>query len=361
MTDALSRGKDSCRESLSKNCLPGGGRDTMKMTDVARALKVSRVTVSRVLNGHESVSPKTRKKVLDYVKATGYQPDVAARMLSKKSTNTIGVVCTHASNILVSHILTTVLNEIAKHNKEAQMLLAKDAYTEKAAIISLTRRTVDGLIVFSNFCEHEFLEQITREHKNIVFNGPGPERALAVRTDHIKGMQQIMAYLFERGHRSIHYMGAPREMQLAGSDERREGYLASMQRAGYEPSTSFASEVDPMSGYREAKNILLSHSPQPTAIVCYNDELAFGALRAASELGRTVPHQLSITGYDGIDLFRCANPSLTTYRIDPVVVGKMLVKTLIKQMNSDENLSGDNWHEGELIVGGSAGPVPGSD
>ncbi len=96
-------------------------------------------------------------------------------------------------------------------------------------------------------------------------------------------------------------------------------------------------------------------SPRPTAIACYNDELAFGALRAAMELGIEVPDQLSITGYDGIDLFKYAKPSLTTYRLDPVAIGKLLMDKLLEQLSSDDNLSGDIWQDGELIVGESAG------
>jgi DNA-binding LacI/PurR family transcriptional regulator len=346
-------------------CLPGWEDEfelrkgiSMKMEDLAREIGLSRVTVSRVINGHDIVSPRTRKKVLDYIKQTGYQPHYAARLLTQKKSNTIGIVVSHGYNILISNIVATVLNEIARHGLEADMLLASDASTEKQALISLTRRTVDGLIVFSNFSDSKFLQHVAREHKNIVFNGPGPKGALTVRTDHMKGMQQIMSYLFELGHTRIHYLGAPREMAKAGSDERQPGYVASMQRARLKPSTSFANDVDPPSGYREAKNILLSSSPHPTAIACFNDELAFGALRAAAELGIGVPGELSITGYDGNDLFRYATPSLTTYRIDSNVIGRLLVKTLIKQLHSNENLEEDNWHEGELIVGESAGHAP---
>jgi DNA-binding LacI/PurR family transcriptional regulator len=329
----------------------------MKMTDVAKSLKLSRVTVSRVLNDHGSVSLKTRERVLDYVKKTGYQPHFAARMLSKGSSRTIGIVGSHASAVLVSHILSTVLNEISRQGREAQMLLANDAYGEKAAIVSLTRKTVSGLIIFSNFCDSDFLESITKEQKNIVFNGPGPKRALSVRTDHIKGMLQILTYLFQLGHRRIHYIGAPKEMQKAGQDERYNGYHAGMQNAGYEPSVSFADEVDVVSGYRAAKNLFLSNSPYPTAIACFNDELAFGAVRAAGEIGIKVPEQVSITGYDGIDLFRYARPSLTSYRIDPDVIGKSLVRTLMQEMNTKKKLHGSIWHEGELIIGESTGPV----
>jgi LacI family purine nucleotide synthesis repressor len=327
----------------------------MKMTDVAKALGVSRVTVSRVLNGHETVSQKTKKKVLEYVKQTGYQPHFAARMLSKGTSHVIGIVCAHASAVLVSHILTTVLNELARQGREAQMLLANDVYSEKAAIISLTRRTVSGLIVFSNFCDSDFLDKITKEQKNIVFNGLGPKRALSVRTDHIKGMHQVMTYLLQLGHKQIHYIGAPQEMQRVGQDERRRGYLECMQEFQYEPSMSFAQEVDVVSGYKETKNILLTVNPHPTAIVCYNDELAFGAIRAATELGIKVPEQVSITGYDGIDIFSYGSPSLTTYKIDPVVIGKSLVRTLVGQMNTDKKRHGNIWYSGELIIGESTG------
>lgn len=330
----------------------------MKMEDVAKQLGLSRVTLSRVINDHDNVSPRTRKRVLDYIKETGYQPHYAARLLTQKKSNTIGIVVSHGYAILVSNIVATVLNELARQGLEADMLLASDAMTEKQAIVSLTRRTVDGLIMFSNFSDAKFLERVAKEHKNIVFNGPGPKGALTVRTDHIKGMRQIMTYLYEFGHKQIHYIGAPREMAKAGSDERQAGYLTSMQAARLKPSTSFATDVDPAAGYREAKNVLLSHSPHPTAIVCFNDELAFGALRAAAELGVSVPGELSITGYDGNDLFRYATPSLTTYRLDPSILGKLLVKILMKQLNTSQNLQGDSWHEGELIIGESASRAP---
>jgi LacI family transcriptional regulator len=330
----------------------------MKMEDVARQLGLSRITLSRVINGHDNVSPRTRKRVLDYMKETGYQPHFAARLLTRKKSNTIGILVTHGYNILVSHIVATVLDEIARHGMEADMLLAGDAATEKQAIVSMTRRTVDGLIVFSNFSDNRFLDRVAQEHKNIVFNGPGPKGALAIRTDHIKGMKQIMTYLYELGHKRIHYMGAPRVMAKAGSDERQLGYLESIRAARLKPSTSFATDVDPAAGYREAKNVLLSRSPHPTAIVCFNDELAFGALRAAAELGVSVPEELSITGYDGNELFRYAKPSLTTYRLDPSVLGKLLVQTLMKQLHTEQNLHSETWHEGELIIGESAGRAP---
>ncbi|MFQ6113489.1 MAG: LacI family DNA-binding transcriptional regulator [bacterium] len=108
----------------------------MKMEDIAKNIGVSRVTVSRVLNDHDNVSQKTKKKVLDYIKETGYQPNLAARTLSRKISDIIGVVCTHASNLLVSQMLTTVLSEIGKHGKQALMLLTKDVHSEKAAILS---------------------------------------------------------------------------------------------------------------------------------------------------------------------------------------------------------------------------------
>lgn len=327
----------------------------MKMEDIARTLGVSRVTVSRVLNGHDNVSQRTKRKVLDYIKETGYQPNSAARTLSRQKSDIIGIVCTHATNILVSQMLTTVLSELGKQGKQALMLITMDVQTEKAAILSLTRRTVDGLVIFSNFCDNDFFEQIAMDQKNIVFNGHGPKNALAVRTDHIKGMKQIMTYLFDLGHKQIHYLGAPKQMQLTGHDERQKGYLQSMQQFGYEPSISFANKVDAESGYKEAKNVLLSHSPRPTAIACYNDEIAFGAMRAAVELGITVPTQLSVTGYDGIDLFKYATPSLTTYRLDPVAAGKLLMTNLSRQLNTEDNLSVDIWLDGELIIGESAG------
>ena len=81
----------------------------------------------------------------------------------------------------------------------------------------------------------------------------------------MEGMDQIKTYVFERGHQSIHYRRASRGMRFAGNDERQGGYRTSMQRAGYEPSMAIVKEVDPVSGNREAKNILLSHSPQPPA------------------------------------------------------------------------------------------------
>jgi DNA-binding LacI/PurR family transcriptional regulator len=330
------------------------GYQNMKMEDIAKKMGVSRVTVSRIINGHDNVSAKTRKRVLDYIKETGYQPNLAARTLSKKKSDIIGIVCSHAYNILVSQMLTTILSELSKNSKQAMMLLTKNDATEKAAILSLTRKTVEGLVIFSNFCDSEFLGNITRENKNMVFNGPGPKGALAVRTDHIKGMKQIMSYLFKMHHKRIIYLGAPIEMQFSGNDERQKGYIESMQQYSLDPQIYYANEVDPYSGYKVAKNILLSSSQRPTAIVCYNDELALGVMRAAQELHISVPEQLSITGYDGLDLLKYIKPTLTTYRLSPIEVGKLLIDTLFKQLNSEENLSGDIWIEGEFIVGESA-------
>jgi len=327
----------------------------MKMDDIAHGLGVSRVTVSRVINGHENVSAKMRKKVLDYIREQGYQPNMAARILSKQKSDIIGIVVSHAYHIFISQALTTVLSELGKHGKKALMLLTENSDSEKQAILSLTRKSVDGLIIFSNFCSNDFLEPITREHKNMVFNGPGPAGALSVRTDHIRGMKQIMTYLFELKHSHIHYLGAPMEMQLSGNDERLKGYSESMEQRGLAPSISYASEVDVKNGYVAAKNLLLSHQPRPTAIVCYNDELAQGVMRAAFDLNLSVPGQLSIAGYDGLELLHYTNPSLTTYMLCPTRIGQLLTHTLFSQMNAEKNLGGDIWVEGEFIVGESTG------
>lgn len=329
----------------------------MKMEDIAKGLCVSRVTVSRVINDHKNVSQKTKERVLKYIRETGYQPNLAARTLSRKKSNIIGIVCSHAHTIMVSQILTTALSRIGSKSKQALMLHTDNEYTEKAALMSIMRRTVDGLIIFSNFCDNDFLGQITKEHKNMVFNGPGPKDSLSVRTDHSLGMKQIMTYLFKLNHKDIHYLGAPKEMNVTGHDERQKGYLENMQSFGFKPSTSFANGVDSKSGYVLAKNLLLGHTQRPTAIVCYNDELAFGVMRATLELGFKIPDQLSITGYDGIDILSYAKPSLTTYKLDPRGIGKALIDTLLVQMDSDDNISKINWIDGEFIIGESTGPA----
>ena len=115
--------------------------------------------------------------------------------------------------------------------------------------------------------------------------------------------------------------GPPVKWSGQGATSANGGYSASMKRAGPNPATLIANRVNPVSGYREGKNMLSSHSLHPTGIVCFTDQLAFGALPAASELGIGVSGGLSITGYDGIDLSRYANPSRTISRIDPNVVG----------------------------------------
>ncbi len=332
---------------------------TTRMEDVAKEIGVSRVTLSRVLNESPNVAARTRRRVLDHVQRIGYRPHQAARALVRRRSDLVGIFCSHPENLLVQRILIALQSHLYERGLKTLFQTTRGAEHELEALGALARREVDGLVAFSHYSPPSRLADLVRDRRPIVLSGYGPRGVAVVRANGSGGMARIVRYLLGLGHRRIHYLGPPAPMYPEARDDRRAGWLLALREAGLEKSAmhSAALAIDAAGGFAGAQGLLLGATSRPSAIVCFNDEMAWGALRAAREIGLEVPGQISITGFDGLDLFRYGWPALTTCRLDPEHAGQLMAQTLFRLIEGDEGARQHHVYEGTFQAGESAGPA----
>ncbi len=337
---------------------PGGRRVTVR--DIAAQTGVSIATVSRVLNGQDHVAPETR----DLVRTAAERLRAGSPAAPGPARAPAGAVYLRCPYLLTDYfglIVSAVAETLALHGR-AVLLDAGTAAQQASVLPSLASRPgIAGAIVILPPEPGEQLAALrTRGFPLVVVDPrtPVPRDIAAVSAAHFAGARSMTAHLAGLGHRRIGVIAGPHnwlagQARLAGhaSALADAGVLhpAELTRAG-EPTTEF--------GYRAAGE-LLARPVRPTALVCFNDKTAVGALAAAAERGLRVPGDLSVTGFDDIDLAQAASPALTTVRQPLAEMGRMAVSLLIRLLDRHQV---DALHvelATELIVRGSTGPALG--
>lgn len=276
----------------------------MKLTiaEIARQARVSKGTVSRVINGHDTVASDTRELVLSVMKRLGYEPDPVARELSRRSKHTLGIWVGEGTNRLSPYfnlIWRAVLRE---------MQVRATQFVELPVDITEVRRKVDAILLFETKDIEHRLELLAERRTPAVLIGHYPGVSCVMPDDQAGGAMAASA-LLERHHRAILHLGASESFQWAR--ERALGFQERLQAAGIEPHIA-RGEASILGGYRLMRDAWKA-GQRPTAVFCATDEMAIGALGALEDLGVEVPSQVSVMGFDGLVELR---PGLATIAQD---------------------------------------------
>ncbi|TCS95067.1 catabolite control protein A [Hazenella coriacea] len=321
----------------------GKKRENITIYDVAREAGVSMATVSRVVNGNPNVKPATRKKVLDVIRSLGYRPNAVARGLASKRTTTVGVVIPDISNMFYAE-LTRGIEDIATMYHYNIILSNSDLKTEKEIqlIEALLEKQVDGLLFLGG--------EVTDSHREIFNHTSVPIVLAATREEHqekpsvtidqIQAAKEATSVLILEGHQQIAYIGGPLTDSVNGYP-RYIGYKEALEENEIPFVESFIQLGDYRykSGYEAMKNLLTSHSSM-TAVFAASDEMAVGAIHAAQDLGRSVPEDLSIIGFEDIPLASQVRPLLSTVSVPMYDIGAVAMRLLTKYMNNEHVESG---------------------
>jgi len=334
--------------------------------DVARAAGVSRSTVSYVVNGlansQVSISPATSQRVQAVIATLGYQPDVRAQSLrSGGVTNTIGLLLPDLHNPFYWKIAAGVEQEAQKAGFNLLLFSTSlNAEREEQTLRALARRQIDGLILNLTFPDriNEALKLLARRRQPVVILGkpsPGLD-AVEVKPGYQEHASEIMAHLFSQGHRCIGLIYGVVNPEIDGG--RLDAYRAARQNFGLPLDEALIDRCGATlaDGYQAAQR-LLAHQPQPTAIVVINDLLAIGALRAIDEKGFTVPHDISLVGFDDIDMAAYLHPPLTTVHYDADAAGRAAVKLILTRLAEPERPAQIIQIPTRLVIRSSTGPV----
>ena len=339
-----------------------GKRRKPTIRDVASLAGVSYQTVSFVVNGTGVISNDTRQRVLDAVKQLNYVPNATARSLASGRTRVIALLIPDTQNPHFWHLVQGV-QEVASARGYSLLLATSDLdpERERSALSALARQQLDGLILMPLFPESEKEEigVLMRQGKPISgLLGAEYPQIDRVTWRYELATRMLMDHLLSLGHRRIGVIrGVPRPDAAA---TRVRSYYHCLQEAGIPVDDRLVAQCGPLlqDGDRAADR-LLALRPRPTAIVGINDLMAFAAQQASLRHGLRVPQDVSIAGFDDIDMAAFLAPPLTTVRLRGLETGQQLAQLLFARLADPDLPPRHVEMPAELIVRGSTGPCTG--
>ncbi|KAB0489758.1 LacI family DNA-binding transcriptional regulator [Pseudomonas vancouverensis] len=301
--------------------------------DVAALAGISYTTVSHVVNKTRPVSEEVRVKVEAAIKTLDYVPSAVARSLKAKTTATIGLLVPNSLNPYFAE-LARGIEDYCERNGYCVILCNSDDNPQKqrSYLRVLLEKRIDGLIVASAGGDSGLAKGLAgvRTPMVIVDRGLDGVDADLVRIDHEYGAYLATRHLLELGHREIATISGPQTTSVA--QMRLAGFRRALSEAGFEVPSDRVLESDFTStgGYSAAAT-LLERNP-PTAIFAANDMIGIGVLRAAAERNVRVPTELSVIGFDDIQMSRYVYPALTTVGQSILQLGEMAADVLLKRI-----------------------------
>lgn len=326
------------------------------MADVAREVGVSLMTVSRVINNKADVSPATRQRVLKAIEQLDYRPSSIARGLATQRTGTLGLVVPDVANPFFADVARGA--EQQAYSKGYNVLLCntgEDSRREVAVLQSLEEKRVDGLVLCSSRLEEDQLRDLLDHHPAVVLVNRQLEgdNVGTVRIDDQAGGQVLTQHLIRTGHQAIGLLAGPSASH--SGRQRIEGYRAALAVANLPHKPTWVRHCSPVvKGGRATTRELLTAHPELTALFCYNDLVAVGALQACADLGRQVPDDLAVAGFDDILLAALVTPPLTTCRVPRHELGVQAMELLLNRINDCPGARDQVVLQPELVVRASA-------
>jgi len=339
------------------------------LNDVADAVGVTAMTVSRVVSGDGYVSEITREKVLKAVKDLNYRRNGLARSLKRQFTETVGLVLGDISNPYSTELARAVRETLVNQGFNLFICISENGPKEDiVAFESLSSHSVDGIIVAtrSNEAGDRYLRKLVETNVPVVAIGRDFQHKNVdlVSPDNLKGGFEATRHLIGLGHRRIAFIGA----SLNGGShlKRLQGYVNALESHSIKVDEKLimgrSIDLPDISGYStedigfEAMKRLLSLPKPPTAVFARNDFTAIGAMRAISEAGLRIPEDIAIVGFDDIPLAARMSPSLTTVRQPMRVEGQIAAEMLLERIKNSKRISRrERILDCELIVRESSG------
>ncbi|WP_413739165.1 LacI family DNA-binding transcriptional regulator [Sodalis sp. RH21] len=303
------------------------------MQDIAIKAGVSKSTVSRVLAGNDYVKESTRQRVFKAIEESGYRPNLLARSLATKSSQSIGLIV--ANTLFNGPYFSELLYQTAKmtENYGRQLILVDgkhSAESELESIQFLLDRRCDAIIIYPSFLGEKELMGLIARHDIpfLVINRDLPDaREHCVFAAHQQNAYEAVSYLIAQGHRDIAFISGAEGSPTAKS--RVLGYRRALAAAGIALNEALVigGHWSLSSGF-DACRQLLQREVGFSALVCSNDDMAIGAARALRERGLDIPGSVSLLGFDDIPVASYFNPPLTTVHV-PVA---QMIKSALEQV-----------------------------
>ncbi len=340
-------------EAGAKSARIGRGAQGPTLVDVAAAVGVSPMTVSRVINGREGVGPETRAAVFEAIRTLGYTPNIAARSLVTSAELKIGVIYSNPSSAFMSEFLTGVYEEASARGARLTLLKGgKGGRPPSAtALDDLVASGIRGAILTPPLGESASVLQVIRNAQLPVASvgAYGVEGAICVRIDDRRAAYELTRELTELGHRRLGFiLGNPDQ---AASAERLAGFYEAVREAGDVVTAIAQGDFSYASGLAAAER-LLDADPRPTAIFASNDDMAAAVVSVAHRRHLEVPDELTVVGFDDTSAAVTLWPPLTTvhqpvHKLAAEALGLLVAE--IVGATRPAPLAGDHVLEHEIV------------
>ncbi len=334
----------------------------MNIKAVALKAKVSTATVSRTINGSATVKPETAERVRRAIESLNFYPDINARALGSGRSSLYGLIISDITNPFFPELVKAFEDVAVEHQQE--LLIANTDYDKarmETCVIRMLQRKVDGVAIMTSEMDDRLIEVFSRRHIPLVLldtdvAAPGVS---SVRFDYRIGVVAAIDHLTALHHRRIAFISGP--LALASARVRATAFAEGMAQHHLLNRKGLVAEgnhrVD--GGLRAMKRILQSKL-LPTAVVCSNDLTAIGAISAIYQHGLRVPEDISVVGYDDIQLAAHTHPSLTTLRLPRTELATTAFHSLFGKRSIDRKplpMGESHVFQPHLIIRESTGPA----
>ena len=321
--------------------------------DIAEKAQVSVATVSRLLNKPEVVSSRTAKKIFQIMEELNYQPNQMARSLTKKRTNTIGVIISDVKNTFINSWYRFIENYAESHNFNLILCNTDQEPSREMKYIKLFQsQRVDGIIISPSSkksVEYLIKSNIRFVLFNRVYKGI---KADFVTTNHYKGAYELTEYLIKQGHKRIAVLKGAGILYF--DIERYSGFEDAMKKHRLKINSDLIlncefNETKAFHGTEE----LLYRENRPTAIFSFNSFMTLGAIRAIQNMNLSIPKDISIVCFDEIPGFTVFQPRIT-HVLQPIeLLGKNIMGALIGMIKNQNSKSVRMYLNPNLVIGNS--------
>ncbi|MGI5270106.1 GH1 family beta-glucosidase [Nonomuraea sp. CA-218870] len=327
--------KDSAlwyRDVARRNGLADSRPRRPTLETVAARAKVSRATVSRVVNGDAAVSPEVRESVLRAVKELGYVPNAAARSLATRRTDTVALVLSipRRDDALTAAVVQYVTSVLEGAGKQITLMLADTPESHRRIAGHVEARLADGVVLLPTDGADPLAERLARTDVPLVLLGRPAISSLVpyVDADNAGGAAAATEHLLRQGRRRIGLICGP--THLVAVQDRLAGHRDALRRAGLLPHVALADDTAGSGVAALAR--LLADERRLDAVLATSDHLAIDALRGAAEAGRRVPDDLAVVGFGDIEAAAYTTPALTTVRTSPTEQAMALARLLLSRL-----------------------------
>ncbi|PKG25610.1 LacI family DNA-binding transcriptional regulator [Niallia nealsonii] len=303
------------------------------IADIAKLAGVAKSTVSRYLNDG-SVSEGTKKKIERVINETGYTPNAFAQSLKAKNTNIIGTIVPRLDSYATSRTLIGIDEQLKELNY--QMLISNSNQhleTEIENIYTLAKQKVAGIILLAAEITEMHLEAFAKIDVPVLLVGQQHEHIYSVIHDDYHAAYEMGKYILDKGHKKIAYLGVT-EKDIAVGVKRKQGFKESMKSTSDCEVKYYETSFNITEALEKVPEIIDSF--QPSILVCATDNIALGAMKAASIKGLNIPKDLSITGFGGYEITGMIHPGLTTAKFFYQEAGQLAARSIVKLVRQEE-------------------------